>query len=408
MGPAARQEPRDSWARRAGRRQDLSINFSNFEDHPAAALARRDPHAPARRFLRVADDSLPTTPHEIDPGWLTGALAPRFPDAHVSGIDVLEVRQVTNTHAHLRIEYEEPTGAPRQMFCKMPPLDPARREVIARSEMGPREALFYTRVAPTLPSIRVPDVYVARHDARDQSFLMLMEDLEPAGCRVPDGTWGIAPDAAARALEDLADLHVRFEDPARRAAEAPWAPLAQNGRAPGLGLLQYGLDNHRDKLSAGFARATEVYIERHAELIERWASGPGPATIVHGDPHLGNLFDDHGRVGFLDWGVINVTTPIRDAGYFITMAMQVEDRRAHEEALLRHYLEVRAAKGGAAIRFDDAWRAHRLHALYCVPAACQIVTFPEDAPPRRKVFAAAFLARVEGALADLEPLALLD
>ena len=47
--------------------------------------------------------------------------------------------------------------------------------------------------------------------------------------------------------------------------------------------------------------------------------------------------DDHGRVGFLDWGVINVTTPIRDAGYFINMAMQVEERRAHEEELLRHY-----------------------------------------------------------------------
>jgi hypothetical protein len=294
------------------------------------------------------------------------------------------------------------------MFCKLPPLDPQRREVIARSQMGPREVLFYTRLAPTLPGIRVPDVYVAQHDPDDQSFVMLMEDLATSGCRVPDGTWGIAPDAMALALEDLADLHVRFEDPARRAAEAPWAPLATDGRAPGLGLLQFGLDNHRDKLSDGFARAAEVYIDRHAELITRWAEGPGPATVVHGDPHLGNLFDDHGRVGFLDWGVINVTTPIRDAGYFINMAMQVEDRRANEVDLLRHYLAARSAKGGATIAFDDAWLAHRLHALYCVPAACQIVTFPENATPARRVFAAAFLARVEAALDDLDPLAALD
>ena len=110
------------------------------------------------------------------------------------------------------------------------------------------------------------------------------------------------------------------------------------------------------------------------------------------------------RYGFLDWGVINVTTPIRDAGYFITMAMQVEDRRAHERDLLRHYLDVRQAKGGEPISFGDAWLAHRLHSLYCVPAACQIVTFPENATSRRKVFAAAFLARVEAALADLDPL----
>ncbi len=356
----------------------------------------------------MTEDRLPRTPDEIEPDWLTNALADRYPDAHVAGIAVREVRHVTNTHAHIRIEYDRPTSAPVNMFCKMPPVDPERREIIARSRMGPNEVQFYTRLAPNVPQFRIPDVYVARTDERDQSFLMLMEDLREAGCRVPDGTWGIAPDAAARALEELAAMHVRLEDPPRRAAEAPWAPLAQDGRAPGLGLLQFGLDHHREKLSAGFARAAEVYIDRHAELIALWASGPGPATVVHGDPHLGNLFDDHGRVGFLDWGVINVTTPIRDAGYFITMAMQVEDRRAHETDLLRHYLDARRAHGGAPISFDDAWFAHRLHSLYCVPAACQIVTFPENATPQRKVFAAAFLARVEAALADLDPLAALS
>jgi Phosphotransferase enzyme family len=356
----------------------------------------------------VIDDRLPLTAEEIEPRWLTDALSARYPDAQVAAVRVRETRQVTNTHAFLHVDYEQATTAPQEMFCKLPPLDPVRRDVIARSRMGPHEVQFYTHLAPALPGLRIPDVYVARHDPRDQSFVILMEDLEHAGCRVPDGTWGIDPSAAARALEDLADLHVRFEDPARRAAEVPWAPLARDGRAPGLGLLQFGLDHHRDKLSPGFARAAEVYIERHAELIDRWADGPGPATVIHGDPHLGNLFDDHGRVGFLDWGVINVTTPIRDAGYFITMALQVEDRRAHEGALLRHYLEVRKAKGGAPITFDDAWRAHRLHSLYCVPAACQIVTFPDDATPRRKVFAAAFLARVEAALSDLDPLAALE
>jgi hypothetical protein len=347
---------------------------------------------------------LPSTPDEIEPSWLTDALSVRYPDARVAEIVVREVRQVTNTHAFLDLRYVAPTDAPPSMFAKMPPLDPARREVIAASQMGPKEALFYSRLAPTLPTIRVPDVYVARHDPRDNSFLLLMEDLDASGVRVPDGTWGFGRDAAARALEDLADLHVRFEDPARRAAEVPWAPLAENGRAPGLGLLQFGLDNHRDKLSDGFVRAAQHYLAHHGELIAMWASGPAPNTVVHGDPHIGNLFDDHGRVGFLDWGVINVTTPIRDAGYFLTMAMQIDDRRAHQEELLRHYLDVRRAKGGAPISFDDAWLAHRLHSLYCVPAACQIVTFPADAPPRRKVFAAAFLARVEAALDDLDPL----
>jgi hypothetical protein len=349
-----------------------------------------------------APERLPAAPEEIDAAWLTTALAPRYPGVRVADVEVVEIRQVTNCHSFLRIRYDEPAGAPEAVFAKLPPIDPKRRDVVLRSEMGTKEVAFYTRLAPSLPGIRKPDVHVALADPSDLTFVMLMEDLDLAGCRIPDGTWGLSPDAAARALEDLADLHVRFEDPARRRAEVPWAPLARDGRPPGLGLLRYGLDHHRDKLSDTFAWATETYLAHPEELIALWADGPGPHTVVHGDPHIGNLFDDHGRTGFLDWGVINVTTPIRDAGYLLTMAMQPEDRRPNEEALLRHYLDVRRAKGGAPIGFDEAWATHRLHALYCVPAACQIVTFPEDAPPRRKVFAAAFLARVEAALEDLD------
>jgi hypothetical protein len=231
-----------------------------------------------------------------------------------------------------------------------------------------------------------------------------MEDLGVSGCRVSDGTWGITADSAATALEDLAALHVRFEDPQRRLSEVPWAPMAQDVPPYGMAPLRYGLDHHRDRLSDTFAQVAEIYIADPLALKRLWSNGPGPATVVHGDTHIGNLFDDGGRTGFLDWGVINVTTPLRDASYFITMAMQIEDRRDHERDLLRHYLEARTALGGESIGWDEAWEAHRLHALYCVVAACQVVTFPADAPPARQVFANAFLARVEAAISDLDSL----
>jgi hypothetical protein len=355
----------------------------------------------------MSDILVPAGPHDITPAWLAQALSPRYPGVRVGAVDVIEVRQVTNTHAFLHVAYEDAHGAPDRMFCKMLPLDPDRRTVLAGSQMGPKEVLFYKRLAPHL-ALRVPDVYVARHDPRDESFVLLMEDLGVSGCRVSDGTWGISPDSAATALEDLAALHVRFEDPRRRQAEVPWAPLAEDVPPYGMAPLRYGLDHHRDRLSDNFARAAEIYIAHPAELVHLWASGPGPATVVHGDTHIGNLFDDGGRTGFLDWGVINVTTPLRDASYFITMAMQIEDRRAHERDLLGHYLEARTALGGQPIGWDDAWQAHRLHALYCVVAACSIVKFPADAPPQRRVFADAFLARVEAAISDLDALAALD
>jgi phosphotransferase family enzyme len=349
------------------------------------------------------DEFVPTTPHDISPRWLERALAARHPRVQVESVEVAEVRQVTNTHAFLRVQYGEDDGAPTSMFCKMLPLDPSRRTVVAASGMGTKEVLFYDRLAGGLP-LRVPDVHVARNDPDGESFVLLMEDLTRTRCRVSDGTWGITPDSAATALEDLAGLHVRFEDPRQREAWVPWAPFADDVPPPGLGLLRYGLDHHRDRLSDTFADCAETYLAHAGELVSIWAAGPGPATVVHGDPHIGNLFDDGGRTGFLDWGVINVTTPLRDASYFVNMAMQVEDRRAHEQDLLRHYLDARRVLGGAPIGWDEAWQAHRLHALYCVVAACSIVTFPADATERRLVFANAFLARVEAAISDLDAL----
>ena len=347
----------------------------------------------------MTNDRLPASTDAIEPAWLSGALAPRFPGVRVQTIEVLERHEVTNSHARLRVHYHESAGAPEFMFAKVPPSEPARRETIAKTGMGRREALFYSTLASSL-SLRVPDAYVALHDDRDGSFLLLLEDLVTTGGTVSDGTWGIAPDAAARALDELADLHVRFEDPARREAQAPWVPRASHGSNYGATMLRYGLDHHRDRLSDDFAAVALMYIDHSDVLHALWQVGP--ATVIHGDTHIGNLFDDHGRAGFLDWGIINVSTPMRDVSYFLNMAMSIDDRRRNERDLLRLYLERRSAAGGSDISFDDAWHAHRVHAAYTVPASCQVVTFPENATPRRRVFANAFLARAEAALADLE------
>jgi hypothetical protein len=101
---------------------------------------------------------------------------------------------------------------------------------------------------------------------------------------------------------------------------------------------------------------------------------------------------------------MRVGAAMRDASYFLMMAMSVEDRRLHERELLRHYLDVRHTLGAEPIAPDDAWLAYRLHAAYTVPACCQIVVFPENVTERRRVFAEAFLGRAEAAVADLDAL----
>ena len=213
-------------------------------------------------------------------------------------------------------------------------------------------------------------------------------------------------DQAAAAMEDYAKLHVRFADEATRQAEVPWITPMGGDSDMGVWMLQYGLDHHRDKLRDPYAEMAQLYIDHRAALDEIWMRGP--LTVLQGDSHVGNLFLDPagragGRVGFLDWGLIHLGTPMRDVGYFITMALSPADRRAHERALIQRYLDARAALGAETWSFDEAWLLHRVHAAYAAPASCPLVMFPEDEPEENKPLSRSFLERSQCVIEDLDP-----
>ncbi|MCU1375430.1 MAG: hypothetical protein JWO68_2716 [Actinomycetia bacterium] len=341
---------------------------------------------------------LPVVVEELDPATVTELLQRFHPGARVAAVEVLERHELTNAHARLALTYDEPAGAPATVFAKLPPSDPTRRVTINATGMGRKEALFYATLAPAL-DLRTPAVHAAEHDA-DGGFALLLEDLPTTGCTVSDGTVGVGPDAAAIALEELAAMHVRYEEPSRRAAEAPWVEPTGPGSNYAIDMLRYGIEHHRNRLRDAFVEVAELYCTHRVELQRLWHAGV--QTVVHGDPHLGNVFDDHGRTGFLDWGIILVSTPLRDVSYFLTMGMGIEDRRRHERDLLRHYLDMRAKFGGTELDPDDVWLQHRVQAAYTVPASCQVVLFPEGMTEARRVFSDAFLDRSMAAVEDLE------
>ena len=130
--------------------------------------------------------------------------------------------------------------------------------------------------------------------ADDREFVVLLEDLDASGCRVSDGTWGIERDGAAQALEDLADMHVRYEVPGA-------------GRPPRPdGCLDTRLEVHTPPTVSGMRSITTVIesamsSRRSARSTSRtvvhdvW-TGPD-VTIVHGDTHIGNVFLDASASG---------------------------------------------------------------------------------------------------------------
>jgi hypothetical protein len=319
-------------------------------------------------------------------------------DVEVLDVKVLDLAFATNQRVRIGVTYAASGAGPSSLFVKLAALDPAHREMIGASAMGAREAQFYADVAPSV-DLRVPHAYLAA-TADDGSFALLLEDLAAGGCAFSDGAWGVTADAAAGALEDLARFHARFDDPAVRSAVAPWLAVPGPGRTDfAAKLLRHVLDEHREALTPAYVAAGELYVDHHARLDELWNAGP--QTYIHGDTHIGNVFLDHGRVGFVDWGLSRVSTPLRDVSYFLTMTVDPEERRRSERDLLRLYLDALRAAGGADIAFDEAWSVHRVQAGYTVVATF-LVFMPSYATADAQVLGTALRTRSELALDDLE------
>jgi len=349
--------------------------------------------------------NLPATPEAITPQWLNEALAQSFPGVEVLAVNAEPAKHATNSNSVLHLTYTNRAGAPDSMFLKLPPQvgDP-RRELVNQSGMGRREALFYRDLAAKL-KMRIPDAYVAEYREEDGTFILLIEDLDASGCYFPEITEGFSPEHVMKAMPQLANLHVTFENPVEREKDAPWVQPPKRWRDYAVAMLQYGLDNNRHKLSDEFAEISDLYINYQEQIHDAWELDR--STLIHGDTHCGNLFADQGEPGFLDWGLINLNHPMRDVSYYICMALSPENRLEHEKQLIAHYLKAREEYGGEVIDFEEAWLAHRLHAAYTVVASCQVVMFPEDITAEREVFSNAFIGRSFAAIRDLDSLSLL-
>ena len=359
-----------------------------------AAILRLEP-----KGTRMTDTKIPAHPDDLTPAWLSEVL-----DAPVASVELLDHAFSTNQRARIGLTYEGSGTGPASLFAKLAPLDEGHRAMIGAIGMGEREAQFFADVSGEI-DLRVPRCYFA--SASGDDFLLLLEDLTTDDCRFSDGTWGVDADAAAKALEELAAFHARFENEAARDRVAPW--LRDPDRTPGSeatsGLMRFVLDQNADALSDTYKAIGERYVEHHARFHALWDEGP--RTYIHGDLHLGNVFLDGDRVGFLDWGLSKTSTHLRDVSYFLTMSVDVEARRANERALLETYLGALESAGGKAIALEDAWRTYRRQASYTVIATF-LAFMPSYADSDGVALSEGLLRQANAAIEDLDVVGALD
>jgi hypothetical protein len=295
-----------------------------------------------------------------------------FADALERDIDRAElVDRSSGTTGRARFRLGRDPKLPPTVFVKLAPFDERQREFVTAAGMGVAEARFYRDLAHEVP-MRVPHAYYA--ETGGERYVMVLEDLEAAGCRFPSPTDTDIEFRGRDIVEQLAALHAqywdspRFDDP----DDLGWLAAKGTGNLDddsAFVFVKMAVDNLGAQLDAPFHQMADFYLSHVPAIVGLWNSGP--RTLVHGDPHLGNIFvdtHDGDRSGFLDWALLGRSPGLRDVAYVTCNSIPREVRASKERDWLRRYCTL-LGEAGITLTEDDAWLQYRLFAVYSWVAA---------------------------------------
>ena len=234
----------------------------------------------------------------ITPGWLNEVLAPRLLGVEVASIRVLDQHSGTTGRARIALDYASGSASgPETVFVKLPPFGAEQRALVAKTDMGRNEARFYAVLAEEVP-VRVPRTWFAAHGDDPTEYIMLLEDLEAAGCRFSGRGEDYARDHGQQVVEHLARLHAHFWNDPRFDGELAWLRPPMRGTL-GARLMLSAREQFGADFPSEFSALCTLYVEQQDAICDLWEEGE--RTLVHGDIHAGNQFLDGDRVGFYDW-----------------------------------------------------------------------------------------------------------
>jgi aminoglycoside phosphotransferase (APT) family kinase protein len=255
--------------------------------------------------------------------------------------------------------------------------------------------------------LRAPRVWHADHDASEGAFVMVLEDLEAAGCRFPSPSDDDMLEIATSAMDELATLHAAYlgqelawlRTPSGMRSK-PEDPEMASRRAQ---FIVSALDQFADDMPPVFRRLGDLYTARSLDIVALF--NEGERTLIHGDTHSGNLFVDAGRTGFYDWAVAGRGPGVRDVAYFLCNSLPVQTRRAEEESLLARY-RTGLAERGVELDEHTAQEQYRLFSVYSWIAAASTAAMGSRWQPI-DVCRNALISTTQ-AIADLDAVGLLE
>ena len=294
---------------------------------------------------------VPTTLDAVlDPGWLRSALNDFEDGDRIVGVEEVDSSQTLAEKVRFRVTLERADG--RASPCRRLRQGAPRRVAGHRPVVG--GALLRRAARPGSTSGRRAPDYTAVDDSAQQAMIV-MDDVVAGGGRFLGAHSAYSLDTTRDTLGQLARLHAA--DLGRdQVDDVDWLAPRATAMADTfpIELLQSLLDDGRGPDVAPELRSAANV----AEAMRR--TGAHEITcVIHGDTHSGNSYlDADGRACWLDWQVVQRGNWATDISYHLATVLDIEDRRAHEASLLRHYLRELESLGAPALPWDEAWEQY--------------------------------------------------
>ena len=317
--------------------------------------------------------AFPVSITDVDAPWLTRTLqaAGALTGAEVVGFEPEPIGVgvgIMGLLHRIHLRYDRDDAGPRTVIVKFPTDGPAARHVARVFRFYEKEVGFYRDLAAHSPMI-TPTCFLASHDLESDDFALVLSDITEG--EVYDQLDGCPPDVAHVAARSLARHHAAFADsPSFDRPELAWLPNASDPPTP-EGVVQ-GVGGAWPVFKETFPECVTAELEsvvpRYLESVHELMTVPEgrPITLVHGDYRLDNLFfAGTGEVAVIDWQICGKAGFAYDLAYFLTQSLTVEDRRAHEAAIIDTYFDELAAAGVHHDR-DDFMRDYRVTAMFCL------------------------------------------
>lgn len=330
-------------------------------------MADRSPH-PASIIVEMQCDVGEVDVDEVlslvTRDWVSAALARKYPGAVVEHMEIVRVLAGNSTKIWMNLDYNDAgraAGLPRSVIVKAG----FNRHDPVMLFTYQAEMQAYRDVLPRFP-LNAPQCYYAGEGPGDVAAAIIMEDLRQRDIRfchaseplnrqeamafvekiaerhaqswdhpaLTDGSW-TWPEDNRRILAELSDYFAMLQSPGQ------WAHFISLPRCQAVSFAFHD----RDRFLRAMGRLAEI-------------NAAQPRIVMVGDTHLSNLYlEADGTPGFLDF-LSRVSCWADELSYFIGAALDMQDRRAWERDLLRHYLDTLALNGVTPPAFDDAWIAY--------------------------------------------------